>query len=194
MVQYKCNKEEIVLINNVKKEGKKTMRKFNLTMNNGVVESIPTTLTTEQVMERLNARKGGFMHIVAYTDAKPLKKARTEGMDLVKITDCMCINGLPKMPKTEETEETTSTRPAYFTRINYALIQYNKSGEIAIQPHMSNNPKHKAVSYYIDRNSGIKYDKQYLIDNGYISSATSTYQPNQPKWLSFKLNNIIYIR
>lgn len=170
------------------------MRKFNLAFRNGVVEALPTTLTPEMIMEYLNSRSGGFMHIVAYTDAKALKKAKNEGMDLVKITDCMCINGLPKMPKTEETEPTESTRPAYFTRINYALIRYNKSGEYAIQPHLSNNPKHRAISYYVDRNSGIRYEKQYLIDNGYISSATSTYQENQPKWLSFKLNNIIYIR
>ena len=53
------------------------MRTFNLVVNNGVA-TIPNTVAQENVMETLQHKKG-FMHIVAYTDAKPLKRAREEG-------------------------------------------------------------------------------------------------------------------
>lgn len=167
-------------------------RKFNLNVINDVVNELPQTLGIENVREHLNTRKGGFMHVVAYTDAKPLKKARTENMDLVKITDAMCINGLPKREPTETTEN-VNRRPSYFTRINYSTIQYNNSGELAINPHLSNNPKHRAKSYYVDRNNGRVYDKQYLVENGYISNSNYT-NDNDIKFLSFKYENIIMIR
>lgn len=168
-------------------------RKFNLSVVNGVVE-IPNALSVEQVEERLNARSGGLMHIVAFANAKPLKKAKSEGMDLIKIVDCMCINGLPKRKETEQTENVDVRRQSYFTRVNYSTIQYNASGEKAITPHLTNNPKHRAKSYYIDRNSGRLYEKNYLIENGYISSSNSNYNENEIHWVQFKFENIIYIR
>lgn len=170
------------------------MRTFNLEIQNGVAQ-LPQTMSADLVRERLNARKGGFMHVVAYTDAKALKKARNENMNLVKITDVMCINGLPKREQTENDtdNETENRRPKTFDRINYAMIQYIKSGEFAINPHLSNNPKHRAKSYYVDSNSGRVYDKQWLVENGYISSSTYT-NDNDVKFVSFKLDKIIIIK
>lgn len=167
-------------------------RQFNLEVRNGVAV-VPTTLSVEEVEQRLNARKGGFMHIVAFANAKPLKKAKIEGLDLVKIVDCMCINGLPKREQTEATENQDVRRQAYFTRVNYSTIQYNANGSKAITPHLSNNPKHRAKSYYIDRNSGRVFEKQYLIENGYISNATSNYNDNDIHWVQFKFENIIVL-
>lgn len=169
------------------------MRTFNLEISNGIAQ-LPQTMSVDLVRERLNARKGGFMHVVAYTDAKALKKARNENMDLVKITDAMCINGLPKR-ETENNNENDNEnhRPRTFDRINYAMIQYIKSGEFAINPHLSNNPKHRAKSYYVDRNNGRVYDKQYLVENGYISSSTYT-NDNDVKFVSFKLDKIIVLK
>lgn len=164
-------------------------RKFNLVIRNGVAV-VPTTLSVEEVEQRLNARKGGFMHVVSFANAKPLKKAKTEGLDLVKIVDCMCINGLPKREQTENDNQTDNHRQAYFTRVNYSTIQYNNGGK-AITPHLTDNPKHRAKSYYIDKNTGRVYEKQYLIENGYISSATSNYNDNDIHWLQFKFENII---
>lgn len=169
------------------------MRTFKLQINNGVAV-LPNTIGTIAVIERLMARKGGFMHIVAYTNAKPLKKAKQENMDLVKITDCMCINGLPKTEReTENANTETPTREKPYFRIDYSKIQYRNSGEIALMPHLSNNPKHRAKSYYVDRNNGRVYDKQYLIDNGYISSATYN-NDSDIKWVQFKTENIIMIK
>ena len=169
------------------------MRTFNLEISNGVAQ-LPQTMSVDSVRERLNARKGGFMHVVAYTDAKALKKARNENMDLVKITDAMCINGLPKRENENNNEnDTENHRPRTFDRINYAMIQYIKSGEFAINPHLSNNPKHRAKSYYVDRNNGRVYDKQYLVENGYISSSTYT-NDNDVKFVSFKLDKIIVLK
>ncbi len=166
------------------------MRKFNLSVNNGVAV-VPTTLSVAQVEQRLRERSGGLMHVVAYTNAKPLKKAKELGMDLVKIVDCMCINGLPK--REPNTQQNDNRREAYFTRLSYSTIQYLKSGEKAITPHLSNNPKHRAKSYYIDLNTGRLYDKSYLVENGYISSSTSNFNENEIHWLQFKFENIIAI-
>lgn len=168
-------------------------RKFDLAMLNGHAVQIPTTRNVEETIEYLQNRGGGFLHIVAYTDAKALKKARLENMDLVKITDCMCINGLPKREEeVETTDNQAPTRARNYERINYALIRY-ENGSYAITPHLSNNPKHRVATYYMDRNNGRVYDKQYLIENGYISSYTRPHTDGI-KWLQFKVENIIYIK
>lgn len=167
-------------------------RNFNLAMRNGHVVEIPTTKGVQNVLDYLQNRGGGFLHIVAYTDAKALKKARLENMDLVKITDCMCINGLPKREPTEEANATQPTRQPSYTRVNYSLVRYN-DGSYAVSTHLSNNPKHRAVTYYLDRNTGRVYEKQYLMENGYISSYQRPHTDGI-KWAYFKVENIIYIR
>jgi hypothetical protein len=173
---------------------KKSRRSFNLTINNGKVV-LPNVMTAEEVAARLAARSGGYMHIVAYTDAKALKKARVEGMDLVKITDVMCINGLPKREEAPSGNGEEKKRPEYFSRLNYSTIQYYKDGSKAITPHLTNNPKHIGKSYYVDKNSKKVYEKQFLIENGYIStSAANTRDDEDIKWVSFKFDKIILIK
>ena len=113
-------------------------------------------------------------------------------MDLIKITDCMCINGLPKQEKTNTTE-TTETKPNWFTRQSYSTITHNTTEEKYLTPHLSNNPKHRAKSYYIDRNTGKIYDKDYLLENEYIPNKTYD-NTNDIKWVMFKFKDIIMIR
>ena len=174
---------------------KKSRRAFNLTIKDGKVV-LPQVMSTEEVAARLAARKGGYMHIVAYTDPKALKKAKVEGMDLVKITDVMCINGLPKREKEEDAETgEEKKRPEYFERLSYSTIQYNKDGSKAITPHLTNNPKHIGKSYYVDKNSKQVYEKQFLVDNGYISaSAARPRDEEEVKWVNFKYDKIILIK
>lgn len=166
-----------------------------LRIENGIMVNIPNTMGVENVMSVLNNRcKKGNTHIIAYTNAKPLKKAKTENMDLIKITDINCMLGKPKKKQTETTETTENAvqREPIFTRLDNVLIQYNKSGEIAI---MTQPNKHfKAKSYYVDKNSGRVYDKQYLKENGYISSSEPQRNDNETQFIAFKTNSIIYIK
>ena len=164
-----------------------------LRIENGIMVNIPNTLGVENVMQVINNRcKKGNSHIVAYTNPKALKKARTENMDLVKITDINCMLGKPKKKTTETTNTENAThREPTFTRLDNVFIQYN-NGDVAI---MTQPNKHfKAKSYYVDKNTGRVYDKQYLKDNGYISSSESARNENETIFMCFKANSIIYIK
>ena len=66
------------------------MRTFKLIVENNQV-AIPTTLRIERIDQIIRNKKGGFMHIVAYTNAKQLKRANDENMNLIKITDGMYV-------------------------------------------------------------------------------------------------------
>ena len=129
--------------------------------NNQVV--MPNVMSQIQVNAYLQRKKCGFMHIVAYTNAKPLKKAFDENMDLIKITDNMFIKGLT-------------------TTIN--------NEEFCLVAKMTNNIKHKAKHYYIDRNTNTLYEENYLVENRYISKPSRT----ESQWRKFKSENIILLK
>ena len=169
------------------------MRTFNLQINNGVAV-LPNKMEAQAVLAHMASRSGGYTHIVAYTNAYAKAKAFKEGLDLVKITDCMCINGIAKSIKMKMREggynEPSDTT---YRRLDYSKKEHIEKGNIYLTPHLSNNPKHRAKSYYVDRNSGRVYDKQYLIENGYISDRK--YDDTQEvKWLMFNIENIIMIK
>ena len=159
------------------------MRTFNLVVNNGIA-TIPTTVAQERVMETLHHKKG-FMHIVAYTNAKPLSRAREEDMDIVKITDCMCVCGKPSNVEHNENA---------LHRENYRRLDYNTielaNGEKHITTQLTKNIKHKVAHYYIDLNSGRVYEEDYLVENRYISKPSN----NPSNIRRFKTHQIILIK
>ena len=155
---------------------------------NGIMVNIPNTLGVENVMQVLNNRSHkGNAHIIAFTEAKPKTKAKEENMDLIKITDLNCFLGIPRSKKPKST-----TWEPNFTRIDNVLIQY-ANGDIAISTQA--NKRIKGKSYYVDRNTGRVYDKQYLLDNEYIyKQSPRQIEEGEPLRATFKLDKIIYIK
>ena len=175
--------------------------KFKLRVENGVA-TLPNTMGVENVKERLLNKRGGFKHVVAYTNAKPLKRARELGLDLVKITDIMVVMG--KHKKEENTaqneavngnEVTNNNRVIWFESVsdnkgrNFYLSRHIENGTEYFRGQTTKNRKHVAKSYYVDRNSGLVFEKEYLIENRIISSARS----NASDYIQFNLENIISI-
>ena len=122
------------------------MRTFKLIVENNQV-AIPTTLRIERIDQIIRNKKGGFMHIVAYTNAKQLKRANDENMNLIKITDGM-----------------------YVKRKDDTIINQ----DFTLTTKITNNYRHKAKHYYIDLNTNQLYDENYLVANRYISRPNNT--------------------
>ena len=172
-----------------------------LRIENGIMVNIPNTLGVENVIQVLSNRcKKGNSHIVAFTNVDTTKKAKNENMSIIKITDVNCVLGKPKYNKTTNTTETTTTRKPSFERIEIngiknLFIKYIKSQEIAISTQVNKAKQFKGKSYYIDQNTGRVYDKHYLMENGYIYKQKDREQvEGEPIPVTFKLNNIIYIK
>ncbi len=117
------------------------MRTFKLQVNNNQAV-LPNVLPQIQVNAILQRKKCGFMHIVAYTNAKPLIRAIRENMDLIKITDSM-----------------------YIKSANTTIV----NEDFTLTTKITNNHNHKAKHYYIDRNTNRVYNEDYLVENRYIS-------------------------
>lgn len=166
------------------------MRKWKLNVENGVA-TLPITMSVENVKERLLNKRGGFTHVIAYTNAKPLKRAKDLGLDLVKITDIMVVMGKHKKEETEEVKE--NTRPIWFKHNqdakgrDFYLIENLNNGTEYFQAQTTKNKKHIAKTYYVDKNTNIVYEKDYLVENKFISSAKS----NGTDYIQFNLENII---